>query len=322
MITTATLTDRYVDAATRSVPDAQRADLAAELRASIDDQIDARMHDGMPHADAERAVLTELGDPDALAAGYTDRPLFVVGPRYYLAWWRLLKVLLAIVPACAAFGVALAQVLAGAGFGEIVGSVAAVTVSVIVHVGFWTTLVFWIVERSDRGAPAGLVGEWTVDSLPESRERREGLTNLICSIVFLALTAAAILWDHFIGFVYISDAGGWLSFLAPTLWPWWIAGLIALIVLEVLLEIAVYAKGRWQRGTATANLFLNIAVAVAAVWLLSRGELINPEFFPAVIPSDSAATVATVVSTLTGFGVVAIAAWDSVDGFRKARRAR
>ena len=58
-------------------------------------------------------MLTELGDPDKLAAGYTDRPLYLIGPRYYLDWWRLLKLLLWIVPACAAFGVALGQTLAG-----------------------------------------------------------------------------------------------------------------------------------------------------------------------------------------------------------------
>ncbi|MDN3497431.1 permease prefix domain 1-containing protein [Planococcus sp. APC 4015] len=322
MTTTATLTERYVDAATRTVPEAQRADLAAELRASIDDQIDAKTDGGMPHAEAERVVLTELGDPDKLAAGYTDRQLFVVGPRYYLAWWRLLKLLLAIVPACAVFGVALGQTLAGESFGTIIGAVWPVLLSVIVHVCFWTTLVFWIVERSARGSDAGFVGEWTLDQLPESKDRGAGLTNLICSIVFLALAAGAILWDQLIGFVFTADAGGGLPFLAPSLWPWWIAGLLALMVVEALLEIAVYASGRWQFGTATVNVVLNVAVALPAVWLLTRGELINPEFFPAVIPTDSAATVATVVSALTGFGVVAIAAWDSIDGFRKARRAR
>ena len=62
---------------------------------------------------AERAVLTDLGDPDKLAAGYTDRPLHLIGPRYYLDWWRLLKLLLWIVLPCAAFGVALGQTLAG-----------------------------------------------------------------------------------------------------------------------------------------------------------------------------------------------------------------
>jgi len=62
-MTTATLTDRYVDAAMRTVPETQRDDLAAELRGSIDDQIEARLAEGEDHASAERAVLTDLGNP-------------------------------------------------------------------------------------------------------------------------------------------------------------------------------------------------------------------------------------------------------------------
>ena len=58
------LIDRYVDAAMRTVPDKQRADLAAELRASIEDQVDARVTEGEERDAAEREVLTALGDPE------------------------------------------------------------------------------------------------------------------------------------------------------------------------------------------------------------------------------------------------------------------
>ena len=147
---TTTLTDRYVDAAMRTVPEKQRPDLSAELRASIDDQIDARVDAGEPPRGAERAVLTDLGDPDKLAAGYTDRPLHLIGPRYYLDWWRLLKLLLWIVLPFAAFGVALGLTLAGKPFGEIVGTVWVVLITTTVHLFFWTTLVFALVERNVR----------------------------------------------------------------------------------------------------------------------------------------------------------------------------
>ncbi|HYI51783.1 MAG TPA: permease prefix domain 1-containing protein [Microbacterium sp.] len=317
---TTSLTERYVDAAMRTVPEKQRDDLGTELRASIDDQVEARVGNGEPHDAAERAVLTQLGDPDKLAAGYTDRPLWLIGPRYYLTWWRLTKLLWAIVPVCAAFGVALGQTLAGASFGEIVGSVFSVALAVVVHIGFWTTLVFFIVERSAHGADAGLVSPWSPDDLPEPRQRGTGLGDLIASLVFLAVAAGAIVWDHFIGFGWTPD--GWASFLAPELWPWWIGALFVLMVLEALLAISVYAKGRWDIGSATVNLFLNLTVAGGALWLLSQQQLINPEFFPAVIPADSAQTVSTVVSTVFGFGIVAIALWDTVDAFLKASRAR
>ena len=317
---TTPLTDRYVDAAMRTVPEKQRQDLGAELRASIEDQVEARVDSGEPRDAAERAVLTELGDPDKLAAGYTDRPLWLIGPRYYLTWWRLTKLLWAIVPACAVFGVALGQTLAGASFGEVVGSVASVAIAVVVHIGFWTTLVFFIVERSARGADAGLVGPWSPDDLPQPRQRGAALSDLVASVVFLAVAAGAILWDHFIGVVYTSD--GWVSFLASGLWPWWIGALLVVMVLEALLAVSVYAKGRWDIGSATVNLFLNLTVAGGALWLLSQQQLINPEFFATVIPTDSADTVYTVVTTLFGFGIVAIAAWDSVDAYLKAQHQR
>lgn len=320
MNTTTTLTDRYVDAAMRTVPEKQRDDLGAELRASIDDQVDARVDAGEPHDAAERAVLTDLGDPDMLAAQYTDRPLWLIGPRYYLTWWRLTTLLWAIVPACAAFGVALGQTLAGSSFGEIVGSVCSVALSVVVHIGFWTTLVFFIVERSGRTGGTDIVKTWSPDDLPELRQRGAGLSDLVASLIFLALAAGAILWDHFIGFGYTPE--GWVPFLAPELWPWWIGALFVLMVLEALLAISVYAKGRWDIGTATVNLILNVVIAGGALWLLSQQRLINPDFFPALLPADSAQTVYPIVTTVFGFGIAAIAVWDSVDGFVKARRSR
>ncbi|MGX1703015.1 permease prefix domain 1-containing protein [Microbacterium sp. NPDC055357] len=316
-----TLTDRYIDAAMRTVPEKQRADLAAELRASIDDQIDARLDEGLARDAAEHAVLTELGDPDKLAADYTDRPLFLIGPRYYLTWWRLLKFLWAIVPACAVVGTTLGMSLAQEPVGEIFGTAWAVLMGSIVHIAFWTTLVFFIVERAARGADVGFVGEWTLDRLPEPRERGATLSDLVASLVLLAVMAGAVLWDHFVGVVYFADGGGWVSFLAPDLWPVGIAVLLLLIALEALLAIAVYARGRWDTRLATINVVLNLAIVVPAVWLLLTDRLLNPEFFPTFVPDDGE-TVTTIIAVIFGFGIVGIAVWDAIDAFLKARRSR
>lgn len=319
---TTTLTDRYVHTAMRTVPDKQRADLSTELRGSIEDQIDARVEQGEPRESAERTVLTELGDPDELAARYLERPLQLIGPRYFLAWWRLLKLLWVIVPLCAAFGVALGMTLAGEPFGAILGSVVGVTVSVIVHVGFWTTLVFFVVERSATGSGTGPVSEWTPDDLPESAERRASLGDLIASLVFLAVAAGAVLWDRFVGLAYLGDTGEWVPFLHPALWPWGIGILLALIVLEALHAIWVYARDAWTMPAAIVNAALNLAIAVPAMWLLIRGELLNPDFFPSLIPDGAGETVQAIVTTIVGFVIVGVVIWDAVDGFWKARRSR
>ena len=91
-----TLTDRYVWAVLRAVPQGKRADLEPEIRALVADAVDAHAGHASPDA-AERAALVELGDPDALAAQYTDTTRFLIGPRLYPEWERLLLLLLPIV---------------------------------------------------------------------------------------------------------------------------------------------------------------------------------------------------------------------------------
>ena len=63
MTTTNSLTDRYVDATLRRAARGQRPDIEKELRASIADAVDDRVEAGTDPAEAEVAVLTELGDP-------------------------------------------------------------------------------------------------------------------------------------------------------------------------------------------------------------------------------------------------------------------
>ena len=81
---TASLTDRYVAATVSGLDEAQRPEVERELHATIEDMVDARLEAGAPtRADAERAVLVELGDPLRLAAGYSGRPLHLIGPVSY-----------------------------------------------------------------------------------------------------------------------------------------------------------------------------------------------------------------------------------------------
>ena len=88
---TASLTDRYVTATVRDLDDDQRAEVERELRTTIEDMIDGRLEAGAPsRPEAERAVLAELGDPVRLAAGYSGRPLYLIGPSVYPQWRRLM----------------------------------------------------------------------------------------------------------------------------------------------------------------------------------------------------------------------------------------
>lgn len=309
------LTDRYVWAAARTLPEAQRTEFERELRERIGDATDALVETGRAPADAERMALVELGDPAALAASYVDRPLQLIGPRYYLVWWRLLKLLYSVVLPISIAAVLLAQLLSGVGVGDAIGSAIGVGLSIAVNLGFWTTLVFALLERSPGKGAADLA--WTPDMLPAlpelSRPGRRG--ELIGSLVFLGLFAIVIVWQHF-GLPWVG-ALETTPLLDPALWSFWIPYFLVLIVLEMLFAIAIYAWG-WNWWLVAANLVLNVAFVVPAVWLFTTGQLINPEALDVMgWPWGDAGDV--IVPTIVVV-VIGVAVWDVVDGVIKTVR--
>ncbi|WP_159605130.1 permease prefix domain 1-containing protein [Agromyces humi] len=309
-----TLTDRYVWAAARTLPEAQRAEFERELRERIGDASDALVDTGRAPADAERMALVELGDPAALAASYVDRPLQLIGPRYYLTWWRLLKLLYSVVLPIAVAAVVLAQLLSGADVGDVIGNAIAVALSLAVHLGFWTTLAFAVLERSP-GKGADLA--WTPDMLPQLPElsRPGRRSELIGSLAFLGIFALVIVWQQF-GLPWV-DALETIPLLDPDLWSFWIPYFLVLILLEMLFAIAIYAWG-WNWWLAVANLALNVAFVVPALWLFTTGQLINPEALEAMgWPwGDAGEVTATVIVVV----VIGVAVWDVIDGVIKTVR--
>lgn len=254
--------------------------------------------------------------------------MWLIGPRYYAAWRHLIRLLLWIVPTCGVGGVLLGQMIARASVGEIFGSVIAVLVGAIVHVCFWTTLVFFVLERT--GSTGDTILEWTPDQLPQATQARPGLPDLIASLVFLALAAGAILWDRFLGF--FPTGGEPIPILAPTTW---VCGtLLVFIVAEAVFAVVLYRRGGWTTGFAVVRTVLAVAFAAATLTLLARGEVINPALIDFVTEAGgegfskgqqaSAAQggVFGILSALLGFCLIAFPIWEIVDGWLHVRKAR
>lgn len=313
---TTTLTDRYIAVVSRNIPSASRADVQAELQASIEDAIQVHMENSVDFDEAEKAALTELGDPAILAASYSDRTLTLIGPRLYLTWWRLLKLLWAIVPTVAMGGVAIGQILAGASLGEIVSSVVSVGLSTVVYVGFWVTVVFAVLERT-AGKP--LDDAWSVDKLPEIPSEGATRTDVVASLAFLVVGVVAIVWDSLRGLARVGSET--MSVLNPALWPGWIIGLLALMGAAAALTIWVHLRGRWTYVHAALNTVLALVFTTAALMLLSRGELVNPALVTFIF-TDNGVDTQTVqtLGTLLGVAIGAFAAWGVFDTWLKAYR--
>ena len=312
------LSERYVWAAIRTVPEAQRGALEPQLRARVADAVAAQRAAGVAGEDAETIALIALGDPERLAAGYTKRRLYLIGPRYFLDYLRLLRLLLAIVVPVVFAATALGQALAGHDLLETVASAFGVALQVGLQLAFWVTLVFAILDRTTDRRDIPLV-RWTPDRLPKLPTReRFGLGELIPSIVFLVFLGTAILWQQSVSF-YTDAAGDPIPLLSPELWSFWLPWFLSIILLDLIFTVLLYLRGYWTVLFASINLALNVAFAVPAVWLFLTGQLINPAFLNALgWPVEDAPAVATVTVVVAVF--VGIMLWDSFDGYRKAWR--
>lgn len=309
-----TLTDRYVAATLRRVPADQHADLEQELRASVADAVEAKVEAGTDPARAETDVLNDLGDPDRLAADLAGRPLYLIGPTLYLDWLRLLKVLLwvSLVPGAIVLTTDLVE---GDPVGSAIWSGIWTTASVALQIAFWTTLVFVLLERY--GAPRSqdeLTGPWTVDRLPTERAPREvTLTDTVVSVALLTLVAAVLLLQNVA--TYRGPDGTAIPVLQADLWPVWTGVLVALVAVEMVLTILVYARGRWTVGLAVANTVVGALFAGTVVWLASADRLVNPAFLE-VTGGDSLTWLSNGIIAAT----VVITGWDVVSVWVKALR--
>jgi hypothetical protein len=314
---TSSLTDRYVRATVAGLDDGQRADVERELRTTIEDMVEARADAGEPTAEAERAVLTELGDPMRLAAGYSGRPLHLIGPGVYPHWLRLTRLLLVIIVPLAVLGHVVARLLTDAVATDGIGTVAADTVglalTVALHVVFWTTLVFAVIERT---TASGELGSWDPDELPEDADRRVGIAETAGSLVLLALVALALVWQQTSPPVRLADTG--VPVLDPALWNGWLPLLLVVLLADAVLAVVVFRVGYWTRRLDVVGAALDLAFAVPVLFLLSTDRLFNPAFVEELVQGgwEDAQRDLTVSTTI---GILVILVWSLVERIRRDR---
>ena len=327
-----TLTDRYVAATLTGVPETQRADVDRELRASIADAIDAQTDLGSDPELAERAVLADLGDPAHLAASYADRPLYLIGPANFLAWRRLLILLLSIIVPLTAAAAFIAHSLTSVGDAAwlphaFAGAVSTAATAAL-HVAFWTTFVFAVLERTPASRRTA-VGSWNVDMLPKI-ERTKAFNEMVGSIVFTVLFIAAFFWQQFAPIAVSERGAATVPLLAPDLWRFWIPLLLVVLATGIPLSVLVYRRGGWEYWTAGLKVLLDLAFAVPVVILASTGRLLNLGFFDALSWSEVAtgeglsligeSSTTAPVGTIIAATAIVILVWDAVATGLKAHR--
>lgn len=318
------LTERYLAAAMRGIPEAQRTDVERELRSSIADALEDRVSAGEDRAAAEKAVLEGLGDPVRLAAGLLGRPLYLIGPDLFVEYRQLLVMLLSIVmPIVGIVQVAVAL----AGGDDYIGAVMAGiggAWTVGLHIFFWVTITFAVVERFDavreaRDGISGAAGRWTVDRLPALPADRMSASDAVGEVLGAALGIGGLLF--LTGAAWFTNAAGEpIPLLNPELWSYLVPALVAILAAQGALQILVFLVGRWTMPLAAANAVVQLAFSLPVIALALSGSLINPSFADALGWPPLADGRGPVMLGLA-VGALLVTAWDVYDAFRRARRA-
>lgn len=313
------LSERYVWAVSRQLPAEIGPDVARELGGTLAETIEGRVAAGEDPDRAERAAIAELGDPDVLAREYGRRPQHLIGPAVHADYVRLVRVLLAVVLPIVVGVTVLTEVLGSQpDLGGLVGRTVWGAIETTVHLLFWTTLAFVLVERarseSERDTP---LSEWGPDQLltTDVPWRRPGFGEMVTEVCFGAILALLVAWQ-------LSGVGEHgVQVLDPDLGAGWKILIVAFFVIDAVVAFAAWRLGRWGSALTAVNVLSNVAAALVLVGLLYADRLLTD--LPAVLGEQFGLDSDWSVSYPLVAGIIVLTCgWDAVSSILRAVRTR
>ncbi|MFJ7993421.1 HAAS signaling domain-containing protein [Peribacillus frigoritolerans] len=325
------LIELYIQEVTRRLPEKNRADIALELQSTIEDMLPE------DHTEQDvKAVLLKLGDPVTLASGYRDRPMHLIGPRYYDVYINLLKMILpiaAVISLIALVGdnpfrdtgnTVMEAVL------KIIGKGISGIISTGIQVFFWLTLSFAILERLDTSKDQSPLTKdlkpWTPENLKDipniSKKKAVPMIEVFASLLGLSVFAALYFNAGNLLGVY-EKRNGSLIFVTPSfnqdvLNSYWLL-VSCVIIIGVLLAIYKLFLGRWTLKLALFHAIYQLLYTLAFIIIISNSDLLNPEFLAyqrTLFSIDE--WKSSIYWGLILISII-IAAYDTYQGFRKAK---
>ncbi|QBP42871.1 hypothetical protein E2636_17755 [Paenisporosarcina antarctica] len=327
------LIDLYIQEVTRRLPEELREDIALELRSTIEDMLPEE-----PSEEDVKVILSQLGNPAILANGYLDRPMHLIGPKYFDVYTSLLKIIIPITLTISLITLIGKTIVTSTGeeaLYSIIFSIVSKGIWQLLITGmqtaFWITLIFAIIERTDKvrdNIPLTMnFKKWTPDDLKNISyiPKKKAITKIHvfgsflwtaiwASVYFNASSLFGIYESQSDGFKFISSA-----FNQEVLFSYW-----PLVTLVIVLEVAfaIY-KGfarQWTKKVAVVNALLQTTILVAFIVIISNNELWNATFLTYINETAQYTeqvknwAYQSIIVTFVIFTVI-----DIIEGFRKSR---
>jgi len=320
------LIDKYIQEVTRRLPEKNRKDIALELRSTIEDMLPKQYSE-----EEVKEVLKELGNPATLANGYNDRPMYLIGPRYYEMYITILKITLPIAAIISFVSLLAHQLITFNGSDAVLNIILNIFTDGIVaviettlHTFFWVTIAFFIAERVDSSKDNEPVNfkfkKWSPEDLieiPNLSKKRISDSEIVFSLFWTALWATCYFYaDHLFG-VYEKGEQG-LIFVTPALnqevllsyFPM----IIVVIVLEVGLTIYKLIERKWTKKLALYNTVLQIVVTTIFVSILINPNLFEIDFKVWAGFNEGIVKTVAIVIFITG------ALWNIIDSYKNVMK--
>lgn len=268
------LLDRYVYDVTRRLPMRQRADVGAELRMLLDEELGAQ-----PNGDLEaaKALLIRFGAPNEVAARYAP-PALVVEQRDTGLFWQINGIVTLVLGAVAFVGAFASPEIASDPEASRLFYLE-ILERILVVIGSMT-LVFWAIGAWRRRYPS--TQTWKPNALPPVRDpdhvHRVG--NFAAIIYFILGTIVLVFPTQTLGLIWGGEmpepARAALTYdleFRATRGPVMLVFIIAGIV---ILALAAWRE-RYSRPLRIAQIVSNVASAGVMVWLLRAGPIFISE---------------------------------------------
>lgn len=317
------LIERYIYAVTRRTPIDQREDVADELRASIEDALNERSSRSKKDV---KAVLTELGNPTALAQKYTSGERYLIGPMLYPFYIRTLRFAFSIGLPLAAVGGAISQIVQNAHILEFIPMVIWVLLTATFHILFWVTFVFAIFQYSNVSGKDLASGDaWTPDMLPPVQaDRQIPMGEAIGDIVWYGLVALLpFIAQPFVG-AHID--GQVTPFFNQDIGIIWSVAAVALGLTGVVKGILKLRFHKWTPELASFNVVYALVFSAALITLPLVTQVVNPAFISVLdthVKTSDLAEVSQFINWTVGISIVitvGIYLYDAFNSIRLARR--
>lgn len=258
------LIDRYVHEVGRHLPAGLRGDVEAELRSLLEDSLQERARETGRPADEAMAtdVVRSLGKPRIVAQRYAPEPQYLIGPRLYPIYTRVVKIMFPVLAA-----VTLVLMVLGvfrepdrpASLGIVIKATGGFLASALYNLGL-LTLIFALVERGQRRQAEAA---WDPSKLPPvvDRDRILYFGRIFALYVIAALAILFNFFPEWIGVLLFNDEGVRVirllepefSRYLPFINAWWAVAFV--------LNVLVLREGRWTRGTRSVEFVLSLAHA-------------------------------------------------------------